>query len=102
MLLKSRKYLSQFIIENTYTESNTTIKRLMVLEHSALMIQKLTLSNTAELKKEFGESKNQTNTGVVQARISDLYDVLNSLVLDSEKDNLKTGERTLALKHSIQ
>ena len=74
----------------------------MVLEHSALMIQKLTLSNTAELKKEFGESKNQKNTGVVQARISDLYDVLNSLVLDSEKDNLKKGERTLALKRSIQ
>lgn len=96
------KYLSQVIIENTYTESNTTIKRFYGFRILSVDGSKLTLPNTEELKEEFGESKNQTNTGVVQARISVLYDVLNSLVLDSEMDKLETSERTLALKHSNQ
>jgi hypothetical protein len=96
------KYLSQVIIENTYIESNTTIKRFYGFRILSVDGSKLTLPNTEELKNEFGESKNQTNTGVVQARISVLYDVLNLLVLDSEMDNLKRCERTLALKHSIQ
>ena len=96
------KYLSQVIIENTYIESNTTIKRFYGFRILSVDGSKLTLPNTEELKNEFGESKNQTNTGVVQARISVLYDVLNLLVLDSEMDNLKRCERTLALRHSIQ
>ena len=96
------KYLSQVIIENTYIESNTTIKRFYGFRILSVDGSKLTLPNTEELKNEFGESKNQTNTGVVQARISVLYDVLNLLVLDSEMDNLKICERTLALRHSIQ
>ena len=96
------KYLSQVIIENTYIESNTTIKRFYGFRILSVDGSKLTLPNTEELKEQFGESKNQTNTGVVQARISVLYDVLNSLVLDSEMDKLDTSERTLALKHSIQ
>lgn len=96
------KYLSQVIIENTYIESNTSIKRFYGFRILSVDGSKLTLPNTEELKEEFGESKNQTNTGVVQARISVLYDVLNSLVLDSEMDKLDTSERTLALKHSIQ
>ena len=96
------KYLSQVIIKNTYTESNTTIKQFYGFRILSVDGSKLTLPNTEELKKEFGESKNQTDTGVVQARISVLYDVLNLLVLDSEMDNLKRCERTLALRHSIQ
>ncbi|WP_191963304.1 IS4 family transposase [Flavobacterium luteum] len=96
------KYLSQVIIKNTYIESNTTIKLFYGFRILSVDGSKLTLPNTEELKKEFGESKNQTDTGVVQARISVLYDVLNSLVLDSEMDKLKTCERTLALRHSIQ
>lgn len=96
------KYLSQVIIENTYIESNTTINRFYGFRILGVDGSKLTLPNTEELKNEFGESKNQTNTGVVQARISVLYDVLNLLVLDSEMDNLKRCERTLALRHSIQ
>lgn len=36
---------------------------------------RMTLPNTEELKNEYGETKNQTSTGVVQARASVLYDV---------------------------
>ena len=96
------KYLSKVIIENTYIKSNTGIKRFYGLRILSVDGSKLILPYTEELKKEFGESKNQTNKGVVQARISVLYDVLNSLVLDSEMGKLETGERILALKHSIQ
>ncbi|MDA6072837.1 IS4 family transposase, partial [Flavobacterium sp. AC] len=60
---------------------------------------KITLPFTEELKICFGESKNQTNTSIVQARSSVLYDVLNGLVLDSVLENIKTGERELALSH---
>jgi hypothetical protein len=54
------------------------------------------------LKKVFGESKNNTNTVVVQARSSVLYDVLNHIALDSSLNNLKQGERQLALGHRNQ
>ena len=47
----------------------------------------------------YGESKNQTNTSIVQGMSSVLYDVLNRLVLNSVLENVKTGERELALKH---
>lgn len=94
------KYLSQIIIENTYVESNSTIKRFHGFRILSVDGSKLTLPHTEELKKEFGESKNQTNTGVVQAKVSVLYDVLNFLALDSELGKLETGERELALRHS--
>jgi hypothetical protein len=63
---------------------------------------KITLPYTEELKTAFGESKNNTSTVVVQARSSVLYDVLNHIALDSILENLKLGERELALKHSSQ
>jgi len=94
------KYLSQIIIENTYTESNSAIRRFHGFRILSVDGSKLTLPHTEELKKEFGESKNQTNTGVVQAKVSVLYDVLNFLALDSELGKLETGERELALRHS--
>lgn len=94
------KYLSQTIIENVYTENNPTIKRFHGFRILAVDGSKLTLPNTEELKKEFGESKNHTDTGVVQGRISSLFDVLNSFTLDSELGKLALGEREMSLKHS--
>jgi Transposase DDE domain len=60
---------------------------------------KITLPFTQELKLFYGESKNQTTTSIVQAMSSVLYDVLNHLVLNLVLENIKTGERELALKH---
>jgi hypothetical protein len=94
------KHLSQTIIENVYTENNTTIKNFYGLRILAVDGSKLTLPKTEELKKEFGESKNHTETSVVQARISSIYDVLNCFTLDSELGKLELGEREMALKHS--
>lgn len=77
------KYLSQVIIENAYVESNITIKLLNGFTILAVDGSKITLPYTEELKKEFGESKNNTSTGVVQAKSSVLYYLLNHIVLDS-------------------
>ena len=63
---------------------------------------RITLPNTAELKKCFDAAKNQSEVEIVQARASVLYDVLNRLVLDANLDNLGTGERELALGHAHQ
>ncbi|MDR7211996.1 transposase [Flavobacterium piscis] len=92
-------YLSSVIIDNYYVQSNENIKRFKNLRILAVDGSKITLPFTEELKISYGESKNQTNTSIVQAKSSVLYDVLNRLVLDSVLENIKTGERELALRH---
>jgi hypothetical protein len=92
-------YLSSVITENYYVESNQNIKRFFGFRILAVDGSKITLPFTQELKLFFGESKNQTKTSIVQAKSSVLYDVLNHLALDSVIENIKTGERELALMH---
>ena len=92
-------YLSSVIIDNYYVNSNQNIKRFKDFRVLAVDGSKITLPLTEQLKMFYGESKNQTNTSIVQARSSVLYDVLNRLVLDSVLENIKTGERELALSH---
>ena len=96
------KYLSQVIIENTYSDRNDGIKLCNGFRILAVDGSRITLPFTEELKKAYGESKNNTNTVVVQGRTSVLYDVLNHIALDAVLENLKIGERELALKHSNQ
>jgi hypothetical protein len=96
------KHLSAVIIENTYLESNTTIKYFKGFRLLAVDGSKVTLPYHEKLKEAFGESKNNTNTTIVQGRASILYDVLNHIALDSVLENLKIGERELALKHSFR
>lgn len=96
------KYLSQVIIDNTYSDRNDDIKRFNGFRILAVDGSRITLPFTEELKKAYGESKNNTNTVVIQGRTSVLYDVLNHIALDAVLENLKIGERELALKHSYQ
>lgn len=92
-------HLSSVITDNYYVQGNQNIKRFKDFRVLAVDGSKITLLFTEQLKMSFGESKNQTNTSIVQARSSVLYDVLNRLVLDSVLENIKTGERELALSH---
>ncbi|AYN03550.1 IS4 family transposase [Flavobacterium sp. 140616W15] len=92
-------HLSSVITDNYYVQGNQNIKRFKDFRVLAVDGSKITLPFTEQLKMSFGESKNQTNTSIVQARSSVLYDVLNRLVLDSVLENIKTGERELALNH---
>jgi hypothetical protein len=93
------RYLSRRLTEEFYTDNEASVKlwqgfRLLSVDGSRLM-----LPNTKELANEYGCAKNQTETEVVQARASVLYDVLNRYVLDAELSALKIGEKTLALNH---
>ena len=96
------KYLASVITDNYYLESNANIKLFNGFRILAVDGSKITLPNTEELNKVFGESKNNTNNTVVQARSSVLYDVLNHIALDSILENLKIVERELALEHKKQ
>jgi hypothetical protein len=46
-----------------------------------------------------GQTKNQNNNGVVQSRVSVLYDVLNKFVLDGILSPLTEGEVVSAIQH---
>ncbi len=93
------KSLSDSLIEEFYTDNDESIKlwngfRLLAVDGSRLV-----LPDTVELENIYGKTKNQSETGVVQARISVLYDVLNRFAIDGVLAPLSTGESVLALKH---
>lgn len=93
------KYLSDSLIEEFYTDNDDSIKlwngfRLLAVDGS-----RLSLPDTQELERIYGKTKNQSETGVVQARISVLYDVLNKFAIDGCLSPLSTAEGILALNH---
>jgi hypothetical protein len=93
-------HLSGVIIDNYYTTDNDTISLLFGIRILAVDGSKITLPYTAELKKCYGVTQNQSKVEVVQARASVLYDVLNGITLDAVLENLNKGERELALRHT--
>ena len=93
------KKLSAILIEEFYTDNELGIKLWNGFRVLAVDGSSVTLPFTKALKKRYGLTKNQTNTGVVQARVSVLYDVLNNYVLDSQLSPKSIGERALGLLH---
>jgi hypothetical protein len=93
------KKLRAMLIDEVYTENELGIKLWNGFRVLAVDGSSVTLPFTKELKKIYGLTKNQTNTGVVQARVSVLYDVLNNYVLDSQLSTKTIGERALGLLH---
>lgn len=53
------------------------------------------LPESAELAKDFGRWKNQTEKGMVMGRASLIYDVLNRIVLNASLSSCEIGERNL-------
>jgi hypothetical protein len=93
------KKLSTILVDEFYTDNEFGVKlwngfRILAVDGSSI-----TLPFTKEPKKRCGLAKNQTNTGVVQARVSVLYDVLNKYVLDSQLSPKRVGGRALGLLH---
>ncbi len=80
-------------LESKYIE---LFKGLRVLGIDGSMF---TLPNLESLAEDFGISKNQSDVRIVQARISVLYDLLNSVVIDSTISHQKFDERMLAVEH---
>ena len=93
------KKLSSILVDEFYMNNEPAIRlwngfRVLSVDGSSI-----TLPITRELKKIYGETKNQTKTSIVQARASVLYDVLNQYVLDGILSPKDIGERALALQH---
>jgi len=93
------KYLSDSLIEEFYTDNDESIKLWNGFRVLAVDGSRLSLPDTQELEKTYGKTKNQSETGVVQARISVLYDVLNKFAIDGCLSPLLTAEGILALSH---
>lgn len=91
--------LSHLLLNEFYTNNDVAIKLWKGFRVLAVDGSRVTLPITKELKAVYGESKNQTNTVLVQARCSVIYDVLNKYALDGSLVALKNGERDLALAH---
>ena len=91
--------LAMAIVNEFYTDNELGVKlwngfRLLAVDGS-----RLTLPNTEKLKQIYGITKNQANVGVVQSRVSVLYDVINKYVIDGIFSPLAIGEGQLALQH---
>lgn len=93
------KYLSNSLINEFYTDNDLAIKKWNGFRLLAVDGSSITLPITKELRQLYGEAKNQTSTGVVQARCSVIYDIENNYVLEGKLAPLKKGERELALSH---
>lgn len=93
--------LSNALVNEFYTDNKEGVHlwngfRLLSVDGS-----RLTLPHTKKLKSIYGVAKNQSEEGVVQARLSVLYDVINNYVIDGLLSPLKTGEGKLALQHLL-
>ena len=75
-------YLSSILIREVYTDNDASIKLWNGYRILAVDGSRITLPKMQGLKEIYGEAKNQNPLGVVQARVSVLYDVLNNYVLD--------------------
>jgi len=93
------QHLSQELVNQFYTDNDLAIKKWKGFRLLAVDGSRITLPTTDELRQLYGEAKNHTKTGVVQARCSVIYDVMNNFVLDGKLAPLKQGERELALMH---
>ncbi len=94
--------LSTLLVSEFYTNNDLAIKLWNGFRVLAVDGSNINLPFTKELKQIYGITKNQTNNGLVQARISVLYDVLNNYVLDGILSNKSIGERALALQHLVK
>ena len=96
------KELSSLLINEFYSDNDLGVKLWSGFRVLATDGSTVTLPFTNELKDIYGITKNQSTTGVVQARVSVLYDVLNDYVLDSVLSPKVIGERVLALQHLVK
>ena len=92
-------HLNQTLINEFYTDNEASIKLWKGFRLLSVNGSQMTLPNTEELKNEYGQARNQNPSGVVQARVSVLYDVLNNFVLDGKLAPLSVGELASAIKH---
>lgn len=85
------RHLSTLLTKEFYTD-NTGIERIEGFRVLAVDGSRITLPMTHELEKCYGKTKNQSETYIIQAKVSVLYDLLNKFVIDGALANISTGE----------
>ena len=93
------KHLSQTLTNEFYTDNELGVQLWKGFRLLAIDGSRITLPITKALKKIYGETRNQAETTIVQARCSVLYDIENNYVLDGTLAPIKQGERELAISH---
>ncbi|MDQ7032480.1 MAG: IS4 family transposase, partial [Desulfonauticus sp.] len=93
------KKLSQTITNEFYSDNDEAVKLWKGFRLLAVDGSRITLPITDELEAIYGQTKNQTQTSIVQGRCSVLYDVENNYVIDAVLAPLAKGERALAKPH---
>lgn len=91
-------HLSKSLVDEFYTD-NLGVELLDGFRVLAVDGSRITLPLTKELEDFYGKTTNNTETYVVQGKVSVLYDVLNNFVLDAALSPINIGERALALTH---
>ncbi|MCD1118739.1 IS4 family transposase [Chryseobacterium sp. C-17] len=92
------RHLSNLLVREFYTD-NSGVALLEGFRILAVDGSRITLPITQELEGQFGRTTNQSDTYVIQAKVSVLYDVLNNFVIDGDLSPISIGEREMALKH---
>ena len=95
------RHLSDVIVNEFYTDNETGIKLWKGFRLLAVDGSRLTLPNTNELEGIYGITRNQNESGVIQCRVSVLYDVINNYVIDGILSPLSKGEGKLAVEHLL-
>lgn len=90
------KHLNQRIIEEFYKDNSGVLRQFDNLRILAMDGSRLTLPFTKELEEIYGQTKNQTNTYIVQTKACVLYDLLNEICINGVLSSIDTDERTQA------
>lgn len=92
-------HLSSSLIREFYTDNEDNVKLWRGFRVLAVDGSLIHLPITKELASIYGTFHNQSDTYVVQGRVSVLYDVLNHYIIDGSLSARNKGERELALAH---
>ena len=84
------------IVEEFYTDNSRVLKQFDDLRILSMDGSRLTLPFTKELEGIYGQTKNQTNTYIVQAKACILYNLLNKICINGVLSSIDTDERTQA------
>ena len=90
------KHLNQRIIEEFYKDNSGVLRQFDNLRILAMDGSRLTLPFTKELEEIYGQTKNQTNSYIVQTKACVLYDLLNEICINGILSSIDTDERTQA------
>ncbi len=93
-------YLNNKLLNNLYTKDNKDLKTWKGFILCAIDGSEFEVPNTEESKEIFRRSKNQyANRGSVRARVSNTFDILNEIILDTKIGKCKSNERALAIQN---